>query len=1007
MMVLAILLVSLLAVSAVSAADNATSDVVGIDNQDDNVILELDNSNNDGNVLNANPKTFTDLNNAINGNNKSDIYLNSNYTYNPDSDSGFEDGIKINRAVTIYGNGYTIDGNNQARAFNIIASNVVLNNICFVNNYVDGDGGAVYWAGNNGILSKCSFIESHSVYDGGAVYWNGANGSMNDCCLMNSNAYWQGFGTVYWKGDDGELFNSSFKDCNEVIIWFGTGGNCHDCVIEDSYLVEWYGSNGIISKCSFVNGSESLTWIGVDGVLSGCSFLNYHVSWKGANGIMNECSFVNCSSTYKGGAVFWSGNSGTLSNCRFINSTAYHNSGGDSGYGYGGAVYLSGADCVLSGCSFVNCSSNHKGGAVYWYGDNGYLTCSSFTSCFVSSGHSIYEGWYYYGGAVYWAGTMGTLSDSIFMNSCVNSKSYLDSSSLESHSNAFSYGGAVYWDEFAYEGVLTDCSFVNSSSISYASIGSYVIGGECSSISYGGAVYWDSAEGILNNCSFVNSYASASSNGYSNSYGGGIYFGAGDCSLTNPTFEGNYAKEGSDWYSENPLNITTDKILTFISASDLIATYGVSKKLVATLKDVDGNILAGEEISIVLNGKEYALKTNSKGKASLAVPTNLAPETYVATITYEGNDEYASSTATADVVVNKADTNISAVYNDAASEIVATLTNAHTGKAISSVNVEFNINGKTTPVKTNSKGKAKFSTVGLSSGTVSISYAGNSKYNSASTSVVLPTKSDIIISAVYDADNNELVATLTNEATGKAVSSATVQFNINGATTTAKTNSKGQAKVSTAALPLGTNTATISYAGNSKYNSASTKITFDVKTKVIVTDVYAYSDCIVAKLTNGATGKTIANANMIVEINGVKYDAKSDNKGILTFDTTGLDLPSAYDLTISYRGNNRYTASSATVAVDLNKANMNIKYKYDADKKELTATLKNSKTGKVVSGANMVVDLNGIKTTYKANKKGQIIFSTAGWAPGTHVGTITYGGNSRYNSISAAFKVDV
>ena len=41
----------------------------------------------DDDVLNANPKTFTDLNNLINGNTKTHIYLNCNYTYNPDTDS--------------------------------------------------------------------------------------------------------------------------------------------------------------------------------------------------------------------------------------------------------------------------------------------------------------------------------------------------------------------------------------------------------------------------------------------------------------------------------------------------------------------------------------------------------------------------------------------------------------------------------------------------------------------------------------------------------------------------------------------------------------------------------------------------------------------------------------------------------------------------------------------------------------------------------------------------------
>ena len=418
--------------------------------------------------------------------------------------------------------------------------------------------------------------------------------------------------------------------------------------------------------------------------------------------------------------------------------------------------------------------------------------------------------------------------------------------------------------------------------------------------------------------------------------------------------------------------------------------------------ELNGNVLVN------VNNVNYTVNIVN-GKGSLSV-SGLARGTYDVTVTFAGDANYLPAMNSTKFNVNKISTRISAVYDATNKEITATLTNDATGKAIANTNVKFNINGTTSTVKTNSKGQAKLSTADLplDTCTATISYAGNSKYKASKTTIdVTESKADISISAVYDASNNEIVATLTNSATGKAIANTNVKVNLNGEDYTVKTNSKGQAKVSAAGLPLGTYTATISYAGNSKYNPASTTIDIAVKTKVIVTDVYAYEDMIVAKLTNGATGKFIANANMIVEINGVKYNAKSDNKGLLTFSTDGLDLPSSYDLTISYRGNDRYTASTATVAVDLNKANMMITTNYHADKKKMVATLKNSKTGKAVSNANMIIDLNGVKTTYKSDYQGKITLPTADFAPGTYVGTVTYPGNARYNSISAVFKVDV
>ena len=462
---------------------------------------------------------------------------------------------------------------------------------------------------------------------------------------------------------------------------------------------------------------------------------------------------------------------------------------------------------------------------------------------------------------------------------------------------------------------------------------------------------------------------------------------------------------GDDTYGES--NISVNVVVSKVDIA-ISAVYDVNNGLVATLtNNASGKAVANAKVNVDINGVTTAAKSNSKGQVKVS-SADLPSGTCTATFSYAGNSVY-NPASTSITFATKVDMIISAAYDASNNRIVATLTSNATGKAIANTNVQFNINGVTTTVKSNSKGQAIVSTDNLASGTyaATISYAGNSKYNPANTSITFSTRADIVISSAYDDDNSRIVATLTSNATGNTISGAKVQVNFNGVNSTAKSNSKGQVFVSTAGLPYGTYTAIISYAGNSKYNPASTVVTVFLRTTVIVTDVYAYSDRIVAKLTNGATGKFIANANMIVEINGVKYNAKSDNKGQLTFNTSGLNLPSSYDVTISYAGNNRYTPSSTTTAIDLNKANMNIRYTYNATTNELVAILKNSKTGKTVSNAKMVVDIHGAKTTLKSDAKGRIVFSTEYFDPGTYVGTITYGGNARYNSISAAFKVDV
>ena len=76
-------------------------------------------------INNEDPLTFTKLNETINDNSNSTIYLSNNYKYNNNSDSNFQEGILINRNLTIKGNGVTLDGNMMARIFKV--SNLNLN----------------------------------------------------------------------------------------------------------------------------------------------------------------------------------------------------------------------------------------------------------------------------------------------------------------------------------------------------------------------------------------------------------------------------------------------------------------------------------------------------------------------------------------------------------------------------------------------------------------------------------------------------------------------------------------------------------------------------------------------------------------------------------------------------------------------------------------------------------------------------------------------------------------
>ena len=199
------------------------------------------------------------------------------------------------------------------------------------------------------------------------------------------------------------------------------------------------------------------------------------------------------------------------------------------------------------------------------------------------------------------------------------------------------YGGAVNW--IGPNGILSSCSFVN-----------------CSADQYAGGVYWYGDNGYVAESSFINCYTDA--------YGGGIYFEGANCSLIYPTFEDNNATDGPDWYSIEPLTVINDtKIETTLIAHDMNVGYGVSKKLIVTLKDANDKILIGKQVSIKLNNREYSLKSDTKGHFSITT-NDLNLGDYTVDIAFTGDAIYNPSNTTAKVAIRKANTRLVAKYDN-------------------------------------------------------------------------------------------------------------------------------------------------------------------------------------------------------------------------------------------------------------------------------------------------------------------------------------------------------
>ena len=461
----------MLTISNVSASEitNETNDLIS--NVNDNQVIE---SFDDIDYLSANNEgTFTDLANEIaNANASGELKLTKNYVYDSSKDSIYKNGIEIDKEITINGKGFFINGQNQARAFYISSSNVILRNIEFDECYSSGDGGAVYWNGADGSLFDCNFIDCNSSSSGGAVYWNGADGSLFDCSFINclcsrsissnggssSSSYGYG-GAVYWNGTNGTLFDCSFENCKNLVSNYNTvystshtpGFMPTSSSRSNSYsyggAVYWNGVDGSVYNCDFINCysysySKSDSWSYFQdpqhtiftysaSSTSTCYSYSYGVYWNGDNGNLSECSFINSSSSYSYDSL---SDSQTDSY-----SSAVKASTNAKSYSYGGAVYWNGNNGNLFECSFITPVSYHSdinfgyGGAVYWHGNDGIIINSSFINCHVPNKGNAND--------IYWYGINGYLLNSIFINSNSGSNNK----------------DSIYW--YGTNGNLFNCNF--------------------------------------------------------------------------------------------------------------------------------------------------------------------------------------------------------------------------------------------------------------------------------------------------------------------------------------------------------------------------------------------------------------------------------------------------------------------------------------------------------------------------------------------------------------------
>ncbi len=220
--------------------------------------------------------------------------------------------------------------------------------------------------------------------------------------------------------------------------------------------------------------------------------------------------------------------------------------------------------------------------------------------------------------------------------------------------------------------------------------------------------------------------------------------------------------------------LTVLKVNTAVSGIDVSGKPSDKKDVSVTVLDQDKNPVANGTVTLTLNGKTYnATVENGKAVLSIELPN---PGSYNATVTYNGNDYYNSSSSSIAVDVEKVNTNVPSAEDVSGKagekkDIPVKFVDEN-GNPVKNGTATLTIDGKTYTAEV-TKGVAIFKDVVLpNNDTVAdVYYHGNDYYNASSATFSIKVKQNNTEPDSNNTDENKTV---------KHVSSNVVDGNATG-----------------------------------------------------------------------------------------------------------------------------------------------------------------------------------------------------------------------------------
>ena len=431
-----------------------------------------------------------------------------------------------------------------------------------------------------------------------------------------------------------------------------------------------------------------------------------------------------------------------------------------------------------------------------------------------------------------------------------------------------------------------------------------------------------------------------------------------------------------------------------LSAPEVSKYYGGPEKFTVTLTNYNVPV-SNAIVNLSVDDKEYDLKTNSRGVASLDVELN--PGNHFIQCSYD--DKTVSSELTVKSTIAIVGGTLDVSYSKTSAEL-----RDGNGNLIKNKAVTFKIGSKEYKATTNDLGVATLD-VNLDIGNYTVTIinpvTGETKY---STLIITKTTPNLSLSAVKKDGADVLKAILPKTATGE------VDFILHDGEEYSFDIVDGVSILE--GLDTGVYTVNVTYRGNDIFYPVSKSIKFNVADTTLqslltssdVTTTYGISKDIVVTLKD-SKGNILVGRKITVNLNNENYDAVIPSDGEAVISIPSSLAVNKYTATITFAGETNIFGKTITINVEVKKAKPILTaskktFKVKDKTKKYVVTLKTNK-GKLYKNQKITVKVNGKTYSAKTNSRGQATFKlTKLTKKGTYKATVKYSGNSKYNAVS-------